>query len=248
MAQTWTSKNYHKNDKIYRGSFNYFRNENLYAEENFDVFRDRKEQTYHYISECSVRVSTGETLNIHVEYIVNKESVPLYVFVEKIMGKEHSKEIYDYSMKRSILTYKFSSTHSEEVSEELVTPPKFHIATPTALTSMLFIRTKKFDASGKNIYTVLLSDNNWEFVAPPRFTNPIVERIGLANEKITIDGQNVLATPYKMYDEATDFKVVKDPAHIRIFISPHGGIPYTVRTDEGTKIQIKYLNDLSEKE
>ena len=97
--QIWTSKNYHRNDKIYRGCFNYYRNENLYAEENFDVYRDRKEQTFHYISECIVRVSTGETLNIHVEYIINKESVPLYVFVEKIMGKEHSKEIYDFLKK-----------------------------------------------------------------------------------------------------------------------------------------------------
>ena len=246
--QIWTSKNYHRNDKIYRGCFNYYRNENLYAEENFDVYRDRKEQTFHYISECIVRVSTGETLNIHVEYIINKESVPLYVFVEKIMGKEHSKEIYDFNIKRSILTYKFSSTHSEEVLEEIMTPPKFHIATPTAATAGLFIRTKKFDASGKNIYTVMVCNNNWEFVAAPHFSNPIVERIGLANEKITIDSQNVLATPFKMYDEATDFKVVKDPAHIRIHLSPHGGIPYTIRTDDGTKIQIKYLNDLSEKE
>jgi hypothetical protein len=85
-------------------------------------------------------------------------------------------------------------------------------------------------------------------VALPKFTNPIVERIGLANEKITIDGQNVLAAPYRMFDEESDFKTVKDPPHIKIHISPHAGIAYTIRSDEGTKIQIKYLNDLSEKE
>jgi hypothetical protein len=33
-----------------------------------------------------------------------------------------------------------------------------------------------------------------------------------------------------------------------VHLSPHGGIAYTIRSDEGTKIQIKYLNDLSEKE
>jgi hypothetical protein len=246
--QLWTSKNYHKNDKIYRGCFHYYRNETLYAEENFDVYRDKKEQTSHYISECSVRVSTGETLNIHVEYIVNKELVPLYVFIEKIMGKEFSKEIYDFNIRRSIITYTFKSSQTEEHTEEIMTPPRFHIATPTALTSTLFVRTKKFDASGRNVYTILTSNNNWEFVTTPHFTNPIVEKVGLANEKITIDGQNVLATPFRMFDEATDFKMVKDPAHIKIYLSPHGGIAYTIRSEEGTKIQIKYLNDLSEKE
>lgn len=246
--QNWTSKNYHKNDKIYRGCLNYYRNETLYAEENFDVYRDRKEQTFHYISECSVRVSTGETLNIHVEFIINKESVPLYVYIEKIMGKEFSRETYDFNIKRSIISYTFKSSQTEEHTEEIMTPPRFHVATPTALTSMIFIRTKKFDASGKNVYTILVSTNNWEFTASPKFTNPIVERIGLANEKITIDGQNVLATPYRMFDEETDFKTAKDPIYIKIHISPHGGIPYTIRTDDGTKIQIKYLNDLSEKE
>lgn len=247
--QNWTSKNYSKNDKIYRGCYNYYRNENLYAEEIFDVYRDKKEQTYHYISECTLRVSTGETLNIHVEFIVTKESVPLYVFVEKIMGKEHSKEKYEFNVKRSILTYKFSSTHSaEEHIEEIITPPKFHIATPTAATSGLFIRTKKFDASGKNAYTVIVSKNNWDFTTTPHFTNPVVERVGLSNEKVTIDGQNVLATPYRMFDEEIDFKTIKDPAHIKIYLSPHGGIAYTIRSEDGTKIQIKYLNDLSEKE
>ena len=86
---TWTSKNYHKNDKIYRGSYNYYRNENLYAEENFDVYRDRKEQTYHYISECTVRVSTGETLNLHVEYIKNKEFQEALKVAEILLNDEH---------------------------------------------------------------------------------------------------------------------------------------------------------------
>jgi hypothetical protein len=244
----WTSKNYNKNDKIYRGCFNYLRNENLYAEENFDVYRDRKELTFHYISECSVRVSTGETLNIHVEYIINKESVPLFVFIEKIMGKEYSKETFEFNIKKSIITYTFKSSHTEEHVEEIATPPKFHITTPTAASSVLFVRTKKFDASGKNVYTVLTSTNNWDFVATPKFTNPIIERIGLSHEKITIDGQNVLATPYRMFDESTDFITEKDPPHIKFHVSPHVGIPYTIRTDEGTKIQIKFLNDLSEKE
>ena len=127
-------------------------------------------------------------------------------------------------------------------------PPKFHITTQTAASSMLFIRTKKFDSSGKNTYSLLVSDNTWEYTAPPRFTNPIIERVGLSNEKITIDAQNVIASPFRLYDETTEFKSVKEPPHIKIYLSPHSGIAYTIRSEEGTKIQIKFLNDLSEKE
>ena len=67
-------------------------------------------------------------------------------------------------------------------------------------------------------------------------------------EKINIDGQNVQASQFKIYDEATDFKNIKDPQHIKMYLSQHGAIPYIIRTDDGTKIQIKYLNDLTEKD
>lgn len=248
MAVLWTSRNYSKNDRIYRGCYNYYRNDNLYAEENFDVYKDKRDQTLHFISESVMRVSTGEMLNIHTEYITNKEFVPLFVYIEKIMGKEIAKEVYDFSPKRSVITYTFKNTKGDEHVDEIMSPPKFHITTPTALTSMLFIRTKKFDATGKNTYSLVVSDNTWEYTAAPRFTNPIVERVGLSNEKVTIDGQNVLASPFRLFDEVTEFKSVKEPPHVKIYLSPHNGIAYTIRSEEGTKIQIRYLNDLTEKE
>ncbi len=67
QPQTWTTKAYRKDDKIYRGAFSYIRNENTYAEENFDVYRDKKDQTYHYISEAVVKVTTGEILNMNIQ-------------------------------------------------------------------------------------------------------------------------------------------------------------------------------------
>ena len=246
--QMWTSKAYKKEDKIYRGAFNYYRNENIYAEELFDVYRDKKEQSLHYISEAIVKVTTGEILNLHVEYIVNKEYIPLYVMVEKVMGKESTRETYEYNSRRNHLAYKFINKKNEDASEEIATAPKYHIATPTAASSMLFMRSKKFDASGKNSFNILVGNNQWDYKESPLFKNVILERAGLTTEKIMIDGQSVQATQYKMYDEGTDFKNIKEPPHIKIFLSQHGAIPYMIRTDDGTKIQIKYLNDLSEKE
>ena len=246
--QNWTTKTYRKEDKIYRGAFNYYRNENIYAEEIFDVYRDKREQSYHYISEAIVKVTTGEVLNLHVEYSINKDYVPTFVMIEKIMGKEATKETYEYNSKRNILTYKFTSNKHEEFSAEISTAPKFHISTPTAASSMLFMRSKKIDASGKNSFNLLVGFNQWEHSETPYFKIIILERANLSTEKINIDGQSVQAIQFRMYDENTDFKNIKDPPHVKIFISQHGGIPYMIRTDDGTKIQIKYLNDLTEKE
>lgn len=246
--QTWTTKNYRKEDKIYRGAFNYYRNENSYSEEIFDVYRDKKDQSYHYISEAVVKVTTGEILNLHVEYVVNKDYIPLLVAIEKVMGKETTREVYEYNTKRNYIHYKFSNSKGEEHEDEIATAPKFHITTPTAASSMLFLRSKKFDASGKNSFNILVCFNQWEYKDAPKFKNIILERANLTAEKMNIDGQNVQATQYKMYDENTDFKSAKDPQHVKIFLSQHGAIPYMVRADDGTKIQIKYLNDLTEKE
>lgn len=245
---TWTSRNYRKDDKIYRGAFNYYRNENSYAEEIFDVYRDKKDQSFHYISEAVVKVTTGEILILHVEYIVNKDYIPQFVAIEKIMGKESTREVYEYNSRKNHLVYKFNNSKGDEHNDEISTAPKYHIATPTAASSMLFLRSKKFDATGKNSFNILVGFNQWDFKEAPKFKNIILERANLTAEKMNIDGQNVQATQYKMYDELTDFKSAKDPSHVKIFLSQHGVIPYMVRSDDGTKIQIKYLNDLTEKE
>ena len=245
---TWTSKNYRKEDRLFRGAFSYIRNETSYAEETFDVYRDRKDQNFHYVSEAIVKVTTGEILNLHVEYIINKEYTPQYVAIHKFMGKETTTEIYEYNLKRNHIVYNFNNSKGDEHIHEISTAPKFHITTPTAASSMLFLRSKKFDASGKNSFNILIGSNVWEFKEMPVFKNIILERANLTIEKLIFDGQSVQATQYKMYDEATDFKAVKDPQHVKIFLSQHGAIPYQIRSDDGTKIQIKYLNSLTEKE
>lgn len=232
---------------MYRGAFSYFRNENSYAEENFDVYRDKREQSLHYVSEAIVKVTTGEVLNLHVEYIVNKEYIPQFVAVEKIMGKEATREVYQYNARKNQLVYKFTNSKGDEHEDEIATAPKYHITTPTAASSMLFLRSKKFDASGKNAFNVLVGFNQWTYKEAPLFKSILLERASLTAEKMNIDGQNVQATQYKMYDEAADFKSVKEPQHVKIFLSQHGAIPYLIRSEDGTKIQIKYLNDLSEK-
>ena len=246
--QLWTSKTYKKEDKIYRGAYSFIRNDNIYGEEIFDVYRDKKDHTFHYVSEAIIKVNTGEILNLYVEYITNQEYFPLYVGIEKVMGKETSKETYTYNVKKNSLEYEFTSSKHKPYSSEIAIAPKYHITTPTAASSMLFMRSKKLDQTGKNFYNILVSNNQWEFKELPYFKTLTVERASLTNEKMAIDGQLVQATQFKLFDEDADFKSKKEPQHVKSYMSSHGTIAYQIKTDDGSKIQIKYLNDLSDKE
>lgn len=244
----WTSKSYKKEDKIYRGAYNYLRNDNIYAEEAFDVYFEKKESQYITVAESLARVATGEILTIRVEYVYNKEYIPTYVSIEKNMGKEFTKETFCYITKRNHILYNFENSQGENHEEEIITAPKYHIATPITSVSMLFLKSKKLDVSGKNSFNILYTNNQWDFKESPKFRNILIERANLTNEKMNIDGQNVQATQYKLYDADTDFKNIKEPPHIKVFLSQHGGIPYVIRSDDGTKIQIKYFNNLNKDE
>lgn len=242
--QNWTSQIYLREDKIYRGAYNYFRNENVYAEETFDVYRNKKDLTQAFISEATIRLSTGEILKINVEYIINKDSVPTYVFVERAIGKEFAREVYTYNNKSNHLEYHFSSSQHGEKSDIIPIAPRYHITTPTTASSMVFMRTKKFDANGRNTYNILSGINIWEYKETPTFKIITLERASFSLEKIVIDGQSVLATQYKIFENQPDHHETKDLPHIKVFLSQHGTIPYIIKTDDGTKIQIKYFNDL----
>ena len=146
----WTTKNYNKSDKIFRGAYNYYRNENMYAEEVFDVYFEKKESSYVTVAESTARVATGELLNIRVEYIYNKEYIPSYVSIEKTMGKEFTKEVFKYITKRNHILYTFENSRGKNGESEIITAPKYHIATPMTSTSMIFLKSKKLDVSGKN--------------------------------------------------------------------------------------------------
>ena len=50
--------------KVFRGAYNYLRNGNIFSEETFEVFKDRKEGTYSFESEMHSRVATGQLLTI----------------------------------------------------------------------------------------------------------------------------------------------------------------------------------------
>ncbi|MBI2520122.1 MAG: hypothetical protein HYV97_06885 [Bdellovibrio sp.] len=237
-----------KPKKIYRGSFLYQRNGSTYCEEHFEVYKEKKELTLNFLSSIMSRVSTGEFLKLMVDYKVSKDYVPLKVTVKKDLGSEKVEENYLYDSKKNIVNYTFKNKRSKHRSQ-ISTSPRFHIFTPAACTSMLFILSKKFDATSKNIYSVISSPNQWEYQHELKLTTVALERVSLTSETINVNGTDLQAIHYRFTEDIKNQAEDEDappPATIQVYLSRHQAIPYSLVSDDGTAINIKFLNNLEE--
>lgn len=241
--------NDNEGEKILRGAYSYTRNNNIYSEENFEIFRDKKEMTFTFQSEMVSRVSTGELLNINVNYKINKDYIPVRVEIARNLGGQSVSELYTYDQRRTKINYTFTC-NDEEITEEISPGPKFFITTPAACSSMIFLRSKKFDATSKNYYNIYISKNGWEFVEEPSVKNIVVQRVSTTSETLKIDGANLQAIQYKLAEqtngpEAAEAKSGSAQSNdVRIWLSQHMTVPYLIKSQDGTKIQIKFLNNL----
>jgi hypothetical protein len=236
-----------KVQKVYRGAYRSMKGNNVFSEETFDVYRDKKELTFTFITEAIARVSTGELLKIYTNYQVGKDFVPLYVQIKKDLGKESSEEIFKLDDKKNILKYTFKSKRSKE-TQEITVPPRFHISTPTFCTSMLFFLSKKFDATSKNYYTVYQSMNKWDFEHPLVSKSIGLERISLTSETIFISGVELQAVQYKVFEDPKTFDPtgMSGPSkNLFVYLSRYHAIPYSIRGDDNLIIQVKYFNNLA---
>lgn len=234
-----------RGDKVYRGAFNYFKGETLYAQEEFEVYKDRKELGMTFFAEFHSRVATGELLTVYVDYVLTKDYIPVKLVVERTLGKLIVKEFFDFNPRMNYLDYIFLSKDGQKHAQINV-PPKFGITTPTSCTSMLFLKTKKEDTTSRNFFNVISSKNQWSFEHEPYQQTICVERTALASENIQIDGHSVAATSYRIFD-AVDIEAGDEAENIPFAttqISKHATIPYKINSSDGLRIQVKYLNDL----
>jgi hypothetical protein len=239
--------------KIFRGAYNYIKKEGAYAEENFEVYRDGPDQALHFLAKFHSRVSTGELFSVDVHYNLSKDYQPIFLTIKRSMGTELVQEIFDFNPRKATLNYIFISD-DEEISREINTPPKFHLTAPVACSSMVFLRSKKFDATSKNYYTFMSSSNQWKYEQDPFTHNITVQRITATAENIVIDGNNLQAIDYKMIEDSNadkddnDVKLSANQDSLKISVSPYITIPYLLRSPDGTKVQIKFLNNLTDKD
>lgn len=231
-----------KGDKVVFGSYNYYRHNNIYSEETFEVYRERQDNSLAFFSDIHSRVATGELLTVHVDIKATKEFIPSFVKVERALGEAFVTETYTYQKSNSTVIYTFQSKH-ETQELEIPTNPKFHVATPAACSSMLFLKSKKEDTTAKNFYNLIQSNNRWKFESEPIVKMVALQRVGTTTENIQIDGQTVPSTHYRMFEDINADNKILPPA-IKVFTSKFFTIPYIIRSDDGTRIQIKSLKDL----
>jgi len=232
-------------DVVLRGAYSYHKNEIIYAEEEFEVWKDLKTTSHSFFSKLTSRVATGELLSIYVDYQVNKEFIPQKVFIEKVMGTEVVTETYKFNDKSNLITYVHQSK-TGNIEEKFTTTPKFTIASPCTATSCIYLKSKKEDTAGRNNYTLIQSFNNWSFEEKPKFKNIILSRVGLTAKAINIQGKNLQAVEYKIIEEFEnpDLTLKNQKNSISAFVSRYITVPYMVKSTDGIKVQIKYLNDL----
>ena len=153
--------------KIFRGAYDYISNEQKYAEETFDIFKDPKEAGLRYEAQFTCRTPSGEFLLIHTNYSLNKDYIPIKLKIEKSLGKESVVETYDFNNKINQLSYVFSC-NGEDFKAEMSTTPKFHIATPTAVmmgtglaaqNGILIKTSKALEIAGK--INMIVLNINW---------------------------------------------------------------------------------------
>ncbi len=245
-------------EKIFRGAYTLARNNNIYSEETFDVYRDKKDMTYIFESEMISRVSTGELLTININYKINKDYIPLEVDVKRSLGSMNVMESYLFDQRTTRINYSFFDG-KDKVETEFATSPKFYITTPATCCSMLYLRSKKFDPTSKNYYSIYTSKNMWEYKEDPVLKNIMVQRISPTSENLKVDGSNLQSIQYKLQEQTSDNMDDKKPVElakgqlratpvdeVRIWTSQHMTIPYLIKANDGTKIQVKYLNNLSQ--
>lgn len=240
-------------NKIYEGTYEFYRHSNLYSEETFEVYRDNKDHTYNFIALLHSRLSTGEVLNMHLDYIVSKDFIPLKVQIQKKLRDQTVNEYFIYDSSNSRIHYRFAKDKYKK-DLQMITPPKFHIATSFACTSMLFTKSKKIDNNITNTYHFIISNNLWEYKHPLTSKTIALDSVSSVSEVLNIDGNDVASTQYRLY-EYNEAHKKKSPSSketdeknatgaVQVHMSHHMGIPYIINENNNTKMQIKYLQNL----
>lgn len=217
----------------------------MYAEEEFEIYRDHKEFTITFMAILYARIPTGELLTTYVDYVVGKDFMPHNLYIERILGNSMIQENYSYDIKDNQLHYHYSGPQGKD-HVQLSAPSKFSLTTPTTSTSFTFLKSKKEDPLSKNYYTILGAENNWSFEKGPDSKIVVMERTGSGAESINIDGKTLQSVPYRLFDseDLLDENESANAPSLTVNMSSIITVPYQIKSNDGTKIQIKYLSDL----
>lgn len=224
--------------KILQGKYNYTSQNKIYSEENFKIFKEEdRKLNYVFKSEILSRVKTGEFLKIYVTYRVNQHFDPINVEIERLMGQKESFEKFQIDPKTKNYHYILKGIDSTETYDKIISS-RPHIATPSFLTSMLMTNQKRLDPVQRTTYTIVTSNNVWNFEEPFREKTIIAELQSLEPKDIIVNKKSLKATHCKLLHENQGTSTASGHD---IYLSKHFNIPYLGVFSDDLRIEIDHL-------
>jgi len=229
-------------EKMYEGKFIYSQDNKHYSEETFTVYREDKPQgNYTFSSDILSRVKTGEFLKIHVEYEMTNKFLPTNVQIKRSLGKKKSTERYMFSHKDKEIYYSFNGPTGFHEHTAFVNG-HFHIATPAFVTSMTMTQGKKVDPVHRTTYTVLSTNNIWQYEGPFSETHVHIELMSLKPVEVDINGVGLLSTYCQMF--TTDEQSTVHEVGTEFYLSKHLGIPYKALFENDISVMVDKFKNL----
>jgi hypothetical protein len=252
-------------EKVYRGAYLYKKNDTVYSEEIFHVFKNTIDQSILFKSESLTRVDSGEFLKIESSYKMASNWVPMSAKIKKMLGKQIVYEEFLYDKDSQNLLYSFIGDPDETTMDQnyidldfinntifnegdtymksitrMGVPSRFHISLPSTASAILFFNSKKYDPTSKNRYVTVQSVNNWEYKEKPLPKSIYIISQKLDPESIIVNKTILTATKYTVLIEDDPKK--PPPFQTYAYLSKHLAIPYKIEQGD-ISIEIKYLND-----
>lgn len=226
-------------EKLFEGKYIYSLDGKEYSQEDFLVQKEDKMQgNYFYFAEVLSRVKTGEFLRIQVNVELSNGFDPLEVSIKRSLGGKESFENYSINQKDKNVSYSFRGLNGEHQFAKVVGGrPQF--ATPCFAMSTLMINTKKIDPVHRTPYTIITSNNIWEYEGPFSEREVYLELQDLEPVPLVINERELNATHCKML-QVDDKGTVLDEAQ-DIFLSKYNYLPYKAVFTNGVVIEVDTL-------
>ena len=225
-------------ERIFKGFYEYSHGKKSYSEEEFEVYRNPLGPMLSFFSSIYARMATGEMLHIYVDYTVYKDYVPCKILIEKTLGKNYSREIYQHEKDKSLVNYFFISD-DEEKHVEIPVTSRFHIAAPSAVSSMLFVQSRREGISEQTFFTLLTGKNKWSFEESPGLKSIVLYKPREKMESLKIGMETVSAHVYRLYEDTEGDNLNPDSPHLNVYMSQYFNIPYMFQSLGGGEIRIK---------
>jgi hypothetical protein len=230
---------------ILEGQYKYLQDSKVYSEENFKLTKeDRVNGEYILEAETLTRTRTGEFLKTTTQYGFTENYHTTNVSVQRTLGPRSSEEKIHVNQREKTCLYTFSADDKKH-NQELYFSGYLCFATPCFSASMLMTQMKKIDPVHRTQYSILSSENIWEYTKEVKEHDVYVELQELEPVSIVIANNDLKATHCKLL-QVDENGTIATEGH-NIYLSKNHSIPYKGIFDGGIVIEIEKLKSFESK-